>query len=89
MTTSSMTAEDVYSSIVSGDLSRSAAIGVIRAYGNREIIEALERARKDASLDTSQSFLDAEIDARIANCLRRLDELIGATLMAHAAIQGK
>ncbi|GHU14046.1 hypothetical protein FACS1894161_4490 [Spirochaetia bacterium] len=84
-----MTAEEVYTLITGGDLSRSAAIGVIRAYGNREVIKSLEQAQKAASQDVPQSFLDEEIGARLANCLQRLDEFIGTIMTAHAAIQEK
>ena len=78
----SMKAEDVYALVASGDLPRSAAIGVIRAYGNREVIEALEQARKVATPVSAPSLLDAEIDARLTGCLRRLDEFIDTTMTA-------
>ena len=77
-----MKAEDVYSLVVTGGLPRQAAIGVIRAYGNREVIEALEQARKTAAPDAAQSLLDTEIDARFTGCLLRLDEFIDTTMAA-------
>jgi hypothetical protein len=71
-----MTEEEVYSIIVTGDVSRAAALGVIRSYGNRKATEALIEARQ--SIPGADCLIAAaEIGDRIDNCLRMLDKLSG------------
>jgi hypothetical protein len=68
-----MTEEEVYSIVVTGDVSRSAALGVIRSYGNRKVIEALIEARR--SIPGAGRLIDeAQIGERFDNCLRMLDK---------------
>jgi hypothetical protein len=73
--TDTLTEEEVYSLIVTGDISRSAALPMIRAYGNRKAMDALQQAR-DMTPGATQSIEDQEIDRCIASCFEKLDELI-------------
>ena len=73
-----LTEEEVYALIVSGDISRSASLGVIRSYGNRKAMEALERARKSPP-ESTRSIDDAEFDLRFAACLELADRILQAS----------
>jgi hypothetical protein len=70
-----MTEEEVYSIIVTGDVSRAAALGVIRSYGNRKATEALIEAQQSIP-DVDRLIVEAEIGERIDSCLRMLDKFI-------------
>lgn len=68
-----MTEEEVYSIIVTGDVARAAALGVIRSYGNRKATEALIDARQSIP-GAERLIAEAEIGERLDNCLRMLDK---------------
>jgi hypothetical protein len=68
-----MTEEEVYSIIATGGVSRSAALGVIRSYGNRKASEALIEARKSIP-GADRLIAEAEIGERMDSCLRMLDK---------------
>jgi hypothetical protein len=71
-----ITAEKVYSLITTLDIPREAAINIIRSYGSRRAVEALEEAHKSTFGGTAPPPLDAEIKTRIENCTQLLDEII-------------
>ncbi|MDR1626434.1 MAG: hypothetical protein LBT33_07820 [Spirochaetia bacterium] len=69
-----MTEEEIYSLIVTGEVSRAAALGVIRSYGNRKATEALIEARQSIP-EADRLIAEVEIGERLDNCLRMLDRL--------------
>ena len=74
-----LTEEEVYSLIVTGDMSRSAALQVIRSYGNRKAMDALRQARQSLP---GESVDDAEIELRFNSCLQMLDDLTQSLVAA-------
>ena len=74
-----LTEEEVYSLIVTGDMSRSAALQVIRSYGNRKAMDALRQARQSLP---GESVDDAEIELRFSSCLQMLDDLTQSLVAA-------
>jgi hypothetical protein len=68
-----MTEEEIYSIIVTGDVSRAAALGIIRSYGNRKANEALIEARQSIP-GADRMITEEEIGERINNCLHMLDK---------------
>jgi hypothetical protein len=81
MTTDALTEEEVYSLIVTGDLSRSVSLDVIRAYGNRKAIEALERAR-ELIPGTEQTINEREAEERFTSCIEKLDQFVRLSIEA-------
>jgi hypothetical protein len=71
-----ITAEKVYSLITTLDIPREAALNIIRSYGSRRVVEALEEAHKSTFGGTEPPPLDAEIEASIKKCRQLLDELL-------------
>ena len=67
-----MNEEDVYSIIVTGEVSRAAALNVIRSYGNRKAAEALIEAKKSIP-GADRLIAEVEIRERLDNCLCMLD----------------
>jgi hypothetical protein len=78
-TENALTEEEVYSLIVTGDIARSAALQVIRAYGNRKVFDALQQARTALPGAVAD---EAEIDLRFASCLQKLDEFTRLSVAA-------
>ncbi len=76
-----LTEEAVYSIIISGDLSREVTLNVIRSYGNRRAIEALEQA-KSLIPEAENCIEELEAETLFNACLRKLDQLITASVEA-------
>jgi hypothetical protein len=74
-----LTEEEVYSLIVTGDISRSAALHVIRAYGSRKAMDTLQQARQSLPIE---SMDDAEIELRFNSCLQMLENLTQSLVAA-------
>ena len=74
-----MTEDDVYSLIITGDLPRPACLGIIRSYGNRKAMTALEEARK-ALPESARQIEEAEMDLRLTSCLEKLDEILKVSI---------
>jgi len=74
-----MTEERVYDLITGGNLPKPVALTVIRSYGHRKAIEALQQAR-DAMPGATENIEAVEIEKRIQSCLEQLDELIALSI---------
>ena len=66
--------DEVYSLIVTGELSKSAALNIIRSYGNRKAMEALTRARETLP-EAERLINEAEIETAIMSCIEKLNQL--------------
>jgi hypothetical protein len=53
-------------------------MNVIRSYGNRKAMDALEQARRSIP-DPPPSIAEAEIDMRFASCLESLGRILRAS----------
>ena len=76
-----LTEEEVLSLVTGGELSRSASLNVIKSYGNRMAIEALQQARNTIP-GALQSIEDMEVDKLFTSCIEKLDELIKTSISA-------
>ena len=76
-----LTEEEVLSLITGGGLSRSASLNVIKAYGDRKAIDALQQA-KNTIPGAMQSIQDIEADKLFTSCVEKLDELIKTSTSA-------
>jgi hypothetical protein len=74
-----LTEDEVYSLIITGDLSRSASLNIIRSYGNRKAIEALEQAGKSIP---SAMRDEEKIDLTISSCIEKLDSIVRLSIEA-------
>ena len=72
--TATLTEDEVYSLIVTGELPKSAALNIIRSYGNRKAMEALTRARETLP-EAARLINEAEIEAAIMSCIEKLNQL--------------
>ena len=70
-----MTEDDIVSIISAGDISREAATGIVRSYGNLRVIAALEEARKSIP-DRLLSAQEVEIEMYVKSCIDKLDQMI-------------
>ena len=73
-----LTEEDVLSLVTGGELSRSASLNVLKSYGSRKAIEALQQARNTIP-GAIQTIEDIETDKSFTSCVEKLDELIKTT----------
>jgi hypothetical protein len=71
--------EDVYSFIARGHFPEATCLRVIRAYGNRKAMEALEEAKK-AIPERMLSANEVEIEMYIKSCIEKLDQMIALTM---------
>ncbi len=81
-----MTEKEVYS-IVTGDISESAALNIISAYGNRRVIEALKQA-EDTIPGAARCIEEMEVNTAFDSCMAKLDEMTNVLISTLKQIEG-
>ena len=74
-----MNEAEIYTLIVSGDLPKATCVSIIRSYGNRKAMEALEQARKTIP-NSARSIDETEMEIRLVACIEMLDQFLESSI---------